>query len=107
MKKDYYKILGVAKDASVEEVKKAYRKLAHKHHPDRNKGSETESEKKFKEVTTAYEILSDPEKRRKYDQFGDQAFTGNTGGWSASDPFDIFDMFFGGHHRQRGQQQRG
>ena len=105
MKKDHYKTLGVAKNASVEEIKKAYRKLAHKHHPDRNKGSETESEKKFKEVATAYEILSDSDKRRKYDQFGDQAFTDNSGGWTASDPFDIFNMFFGRHHRS--EQQRG
>ena len=67
--KDYYKILGVEKDATAEEIKKAYRKLAMKFHPDRNPGNKT-SEEKFKEITEANEVLSDPEKRKKYDQLG-------------------------------------
>ena len=67
--KDYYKILGVEKDATQEEIKKAYRKLALKYHPDRNPDNK-ESEEKFKEITEANEVLSDPEKRKKYDQLG-------------------------------------
>jgi len=82
MSKDYYKTLGVSKNASVEEIKKAYRKLALQYHPDR--GGDEHTEKKFKEVNEAYQILSDPEKRRRYDQFGDSAFRGNAGGQGAS-----------------------
>ena len=129
---DYYKILGVGKTASADEIKKAYRKLALQYHPDRNKTKEAEI--KFKEVTKAYEVLGDPQKRRTYDQFGAAAFeqggpggqgpfgpggpfggfgqqggrqgpftytysTGNAqdfdfGGFS--DPFEIFEQFFGG-----------
>jgi curved DNA-binding protein len=70
---DYYKILGVAKDASTEEIKKAYRKLALKYHPDRNQGNK-ESEEKFKEANEAYAVLSDPEKRKQYDTFGSAGF---------------------------------
>jgi curved DNA-binding protein len=70
---DYYKILGVAKDASTEEIKKAYRKLALKYHPDRNQGNK-ESEEKFKEANEAYAVLSDPEKRKQYDTFGSTGF---------------------------------
>lgn len=81
--KDYYSILGVSKSASADEIKKAYRKLALEHHPDRNKGNK-ESETKFKEVTKAYEVLSDTSKRKTYDQFGEAAFQqggpGNGGG---------------------------
>jgi molecular chaperone DnaJ len=68
-KRDYYEILGLNKDATTEEIKKAYRKLALKYHPDRN-SSNKEAEKKFKEINEANQILSDPEKRSKYDQFG-------------------------------------
>src|SRR5215218_10558125 len=70
-KRDYYEVLGVAKNASDEEIKKAYRKLAMKHHPDRNQGSASKaSEEAFKEAKEAYEMLSEPEKRAAYDQFG-------------------------------------
>ena len=71
--KDYYEILGVQKSATAEEIKKAYRKLAFKHHPDRNQGDES-AEDKFKELAAAYEVLSDPEKRKRYDQFGSSEF---------------------------------
>ena len=74
--KDYYKILGVSKDASEEEVKKAYRKMAHQHHPDKKTGDEA----KFKEINEAYEVLSDPKKRQAYDQFGHAGVSGAAGG---------------------------
>ena len=73
MAKDYYKILGVSKGASAEEIKKAYRKLALKYHPDRNKGDKA-AEESFKEINEAYAVLSDPEKRKQYDTFGSQGF---------------------------------
>src|SRR6266849_8788689 len=79
MNKDFYEVLGVSKNASAEEIKKAYRKLALQYHPDRNK--EKGAEAKFKEVTKAYEVLSDPQKKQTYDQFGAAAFEqGATGG---------------------------
>ncbi|MBI2430870.1 MAG: DnaJ domain-containing protein [Candidatus Levybacteria bacterium] len=138
MAKDYYEVLGVLKTASSDEIKRAYRKLALQYHPDRNKTKEAES--KFKEVTHAYEVLSDPQKRQTYDQFGQAAFesggagagqgpfggaggpfgqarsgqygpftyTYTTSGGGAdfdfggfSDPFEIFEQFFGGAARQR------
>ena len=73
--RDYYEVLGVARDASAEEIKKAYRKLARKHHPDVNPGDKS-SEAKFKEAQQAYDILSDAEKRSLYDRFGKAAFEG-------------------------------
>lgn len=115
-KKDYYDILGVSKDASQKEIKKAYRKLAKKHHPDMNDGDSKSSEK-FKEISEAYEILSDPDKRKRYDQYGhsgineddfnfDDFARGGFGGFE-----DIFDMFFGGGmggmNRRRNAPQRG
>lgn len=82
--KDYYQVLGIKKGASEKEIKQAYRKLARKHHPDVNPG-DTSAETKFKEVNEAYQVLSDPDKRQKYDRFGDKwehadQFTGGTGG---------------------------
>ncbi|MBN2558455.1 MAG: J domain-containing protein, partial [Clostridia bacterium] len=68
-KRDYYEILGVSRDAGAEEIKKAYRKLAKEYHPDINK-EKPDAEHKFKEISEAYEVLSDPEKRSRYDQFG-------------------------------------
>src|SRR5438067_1221206 len=116
MKRDYYEILGVEKNASVEDVKKSYRKLAMQYHPDKNPDNK-EAEEKFKEATEAYEVLSDADKRARYDRFGHQGvkqtdyghyqntedifshfsdiFSGMGGGGS------IFDSFFGGG------QQRG
>ena len=78
-KKDYYDILGVTKKATPEEIKKAYRSLAMKYHPDRNQGDKT-AEAKFKEASEAYQVLSDPKKKSSYDQFGHSAFEGGAGG---------------------------
>ena len=97
-KRDYYEVLGVAKDASDDDIKKAYRKLAKKYHPDMNPGDKN-AEAKFKEASEAYAILSDADKRRQYDQFGHAAFdgTGGFGGFdfNASDFGDIFGDLFG------------
>ena len=100
---DYYKTLGVSKNASKADIKKAYRKLALKYHPDRAEKSNIEpklAEKKFKEISEAYSILSDDKKRQQYDQYGpdffDQ-FSGGRGGFRTTiDPFEIFSQFFGG-----------
>ncbi len=89
-KRDYYEVLGVAKNAGDGEIKKAYRVLAKKYHPDMNPGDK-DAEKKFKEASEAYAILSDPEKRRQYDQFGHAAFEGGGGGAGG---FDFFGMDF-------------
>ena len=99
--RDFYEILGVSKKASDDEIKKSYRKLAMKYHPDRNK-SNKEAERKFKEATAAYEALKDPQKRAAYDQFGHDAFRqGGMGGAQGFGDFgggfsDIFEEFFGG-----------
>lgn len=113
-KRDYYEVLGVGKNADDAELKKAYRKLAKKYHPDVNPG-DTDAEAKFKEATEAYTILSDAEKRRQYDQFGHAAFENSGGGgaggfggfdFSGADMGDIFgdifgDLFGGGASRRR------
>ena len=124
--RDYYQILGLQKGASEAEIKKSYRKLALEYHPDRNKSKE--AHEKFKEINKAYEVLSDPQKKQTYDQYGHAAFeqgagqgpfggpfgggsgqygpftytyssSGGNGGFDYggfSDPFDIFEQFFGG-----------
>ena len=106
-KRDYYEVLGVDKNADEAAIKKAYRVLAKKYHPDMNPGDK-EAEKKFKEASEAYAVLSDPEKKRQYDQFGHAAFEGGAGGFGGfdfssadfGDIFgDIFGDFFGGGRR--------
>ena len=117
-KRDYYEVLGVGRDADDAAIKKAYRALAKKYHPDMNPG-DAEAEKKFKEASEAYAVLSDAEKRRKYDQFGHAAFEGGAGGAGGfggfdfngadfSDIFgDIFGDLFGGGGRRGGRANNG
>jgi len=110
-KRDFYDVLGVNKNASPEELKSAYRKLAVKHHPDKNPGNK-ESEDKFKEAGEAYGILSDQKKKQNYDNFGHAAFEGGGGGRQSSgfggaDFSDIFEDFFGdfgGGGRSEGEE---
>ena len=117
-KRDYYEVLGVSKGASDADIKKAYRTLAKKYHPDVNPGDK-EAEAKFKEVNEAYEVLSDADKKAKYDQFGHAAFDpsgagggyggfGGFGGFGDVDLGDIFGSFFGGggsRQRRNGPQK--
>lgn len=121
-KRDYYEVLGVSKSASADELKKAYRRLAVQHHPDKEGGNE----EKFKEINEAYDVLKDSQKRQRYDQFGHAGVGGASGGGGGGNPFegfggfgsqganfdfgggfgDIFDQFFGGgNSRQRGPKK--
>lgn len=103
-KRDYYEVLGVDKSASADEIKKAYRKMAIKYHPDKNPGDK-EAEEKFKEAAEAYDVLSNPEKKQRYDQFGHAGMSGAAaggggfggGGFSMEDIFSQFGDIFGGH----------
>ena len=117
-KRDYYEVLGVSKTATQDELKKAYRKLARKYHPDLNKDNE-EAAEKFKECNEAYSVLSDDQKRAQYDQFGHAAFenggmgggggfggAGGFGGFGGSGMEDIFDMFFGGQGGRGGNRAK-
>lgn len=109
-KRDYYEVLGLKKGASDEEIKKAYRKMAIKYHPDRNLDNKEDAEKHMKEINEAYDVLKDPQKKAQYDQFGHDAFSagggagaggfGGFGGGGFSDFGDIFDTFFGGGRSQ-------
>jgi molecular chaperone DnaJ len=121
-KRDYYEVLGVSKNSTAEEIKKAYRKVAMQYHPDRNPGDKA-AEEKFKEAAEAYEVLNDSDKRAQYDRFGHQAFGpgrggggGFGGGMNMEDIFsqfgdifgeDSFGSFFGGGGRRGGGSQRG
>lgn len=119
-KRDYYTVLGLEKGVSEEEIKKAYRRLAVKFHPDKNPGDKV-AEENFKELGEAYEVLSDPQKRAAYDQYGHAAFDRRAGGFGRAggfhDPFDvfrevfgggsIFEDLFGGAQRDPSQAQRG
>ncbi len=126
-KRDYYEILGISKTASADEIKKAFRKLAVKYHPDKDGGDET----KFKEINEAYEVLKDQQKRQRYDQFGHAGVGGSSGGGYSGNPFegfqgfggqggqqfefnfgdgglgDIFSSFFGGSAQRQRQPTRG
>ena len=104
--KDYYDVLGVSKSSTAKEIKKAYKRQAMKHHPDRNVDNKAAAEEKFKEIQKAYAILSNEQKRQSYDQFGHAGVNGAQGGFSGGNPFgggagfdfgDIFGDIFGGH----------
>ena len=112
---DYYETLGVSRDASVAEIKRAYRRLAKQHHPDVN-NHDPEAETRFKAINEAYQVLSDTDKRASYDRYGHQAFEqggmGGAGGFGDFGGFgDVFDLFFGGGQGQSGGarqvEQRG
>ncbi|UUM12562.1 molecular chaperone DnaJ [Proteiniclasticum sp. QWL-01] len=110
--KDYYELLGLTKDATEEEIKRAFRKLAIKYHPDRNQGDKA-AEEKFKEINEAYQVLSDPQKKAQFDQYGTTDFNGGFGqgggyagyDFEGFDMGDIFSQFFGGFTGSSGRQQ--
>ena len=112
MDKDFYELLGVSRSADASEIKKAYRNMARKYHPDAN-GGDTESEEMFKAVSVAYEVLSDPEKKARYDQFGidglrgDSGFNSQSGGSFDFNISDLFESFFGGQGFNNGFGQKG
>ena len=109
-KRDYYEVLGVDRSASADDIKRSYRRLAMKYHPDRNPG-DAEAEASFKEASEAYEVLSDDDRRQRYDQFGHEGLRGTPGhdfgSMNAEDIFSMFQDIFGGggggrrHHRQK------
>jgi len=101
--RDYYEVLGIDKNADEAKIKKAYKRLAMKYHPDRNAGDKSGAEKKFKEVRKAYDVISDPQKRSAYDQFGHAGVEQGGQGFGGGNPFggaggfgDIFGDIFGG-----------
>ena len=111
-KRDYYEVLGVDRSASADDIKRSYRRLAMKYHPDRNPG-DAEAEASFKEASEAYEVLSDGDRRQRYDQFGHEGLRGTPGhDFGSMNAEDIFSMFqdifggggggFGGGRRERG-----
>jgi len=107
IKRDYYEVLGVGRDASQDDLKRAFRKLAMEYHPDRNPNN-PEAAERFKECSEAYEVLSDPEKRRGYDMFGHAGVTAGAQGYSGFEGFgfgDIFDTFFGSGFGNRGSRR--
>lgn len=108
MAKEYYEVLGVSEDASQDEIKKAYRKKAKKYHPDSN--SDTADEEKFKKINKAYDVLSDEDKRKKYDRFGKQGVKGHAGRGqrrAASNFQNLFEQIFGGGGRRQQRQSKG
>ena len=111
-KRDYYEVLGVEKGADERSIKKAYRKLARKHHPDASDESPEVAEKKFKEISEAYEVLADSEKRSRYDQFGHDGVDFGGGGFSwdqfsrQGDLSDLFGQLFGGRQGGGGGSSR-
>src|SRR4051812_3797928 len=107
-KRDYYEVLGVAKNASLEEIRKAFRTLARTHHPDVNQG-DSDAEEKFKELNEAHEVLSNPERRARYDRFGHEEGDSGLGeGYAGASAFgDLFDMFFGGSGGGGGARSSG
>jgi molecular chaperone DnaJ len=115
MTKDYYKTLNIEKSATKEQIKKAYKKLAKKHHPDLNKDNQKEAEAKFKEINEAASVLGDDNKRQQYDQYGSDSFKQGGSGFSGfsqgsggfSDFGDIFEQFFGGQRRSRKRVYKG
>lgn len=109
IKRDYYEVLGVTKTSDGEEIKRAYRRLAMKYHPDRNSENKADAESKFKECSEAYEVLADPEKRQRYDQFGHAGVAGqhDFSHMNVGDIFSMFDEIFGGGFGGFGGGMRG